>query len=72
MYGVVVSFVASSWIEPLGVGKKVVFNQLVEIAMSVEGVYDVLLSSPTGDVEIDTDQLPVLDSLVVRFEGAVS
>ena len=60
------------WIEPLGVGKKVVFNQLVEIVMSVNGVYDVLLSSPTGDVEIDTDQLPVLDSLVVRFEEAVS
>ena len=61
-----------TWIEPLGVGKKVVFNQLVEIVMSVEGVYDVRLSSPTGDIEVDTDQLPVLASLVIRFEGAVS
>ena len=63
---------AYPWIEPLGVGKKVVFNQLVEIVMSVNGVYDVLLSSPTGDIEIDTDQLPVLASLVIRFEEAVS
>jgi len=60
-----------SWIEPLGVGKKVVFNQLVEIVMSVDGVYDVRISTPTGDIEVDTDQLPVLASLVIRFEGAV-
>ena len=60
------------WIDPLGVGQKVIFNQLVEIVMSVDGVYDVLLSSPTGDIEIDTDQLPTLASLVIRFEEAVS
>ena len=62
---------AYPWIEPLGVGKKVVFNQLVEIVMSVDGVYDVRISAPTGDIEVDTDQLPVLASLVIRFEGAV-
>jgi hypothetical protein len=34
------------WIESLGVGEKVVFNQLVEIVMSVDGVYDVRFVSP--------------------------
>ena len=59
------------WIDPLGVGQKVIFNQLVEIVMSVDGVYDVRFVSPEGDVEVDTDELPVLESLTISFEGAV-
>jgi len=39
--------------------------------MSVDGVYDVRFVSPEGDVEVDTDELPVLESLTISFEGAV-
>ena len=60
-----------TWIDPLGVGLKVIFNQLVEIVMSVDGVYDLRFSSPTQDIEVDTDELPVLESLTISFEGAV-
>ncbi len=60
-----------SWIEPLGVGQKVIFHQLVEIVMSVDGVYDLRFSSPSQDIDIDTDELPVLDSLTISFESAV-
>ena len=63
---------AYPWIVPLGVGKMVVFNQLVEIVMSVDGVYDVSFVSPTADIDVATDELPVLVSLAIRFEGAVS
>jgi len=63
---------AYPWIEPLGVGEKVVFNQLVEIVMSVEGVYDVRFVSPTEDIDVDTDELPTIRTLAIRFEGAVA
>jgi len=60
------------WIEPLGVGKQIVFNQLVEIVMSVDGVYDVRFVSPVADIDVDTDELPTIRTLQVRFEGAVA
>jgi len=63
---------AYPWIEPLGVGKKVVFHQLVEIVMSVDGVYDVRFVSPLADIEVDTDELPTIRTLAIRFEGAVA
>ena len=63
---------AYPWIESLGVGEKVVFNQLVEIVMSVDGVYDVRFVSPLVDIDVDTDELPTIRTLTIRFEGAVA
>ena len=53
-------------------GEKVVFNQLVEIVMSVDGVYDVRFVSPLADIDVDTDELPTIRTLAIRFEGAVA
>jgi len=63
---------AYPWIESLGVGEKVVFHQLVEIVMSVDGVYDVRFVSPLVDIDVDTDELPTIRTLAIRFEGAVA
>ena len=63
---------AYPWIEPLGVGRKVVFHQLVEIVMSVDGVYDVRFVSPVADIDVDTDELPTIRTLTISFEGAVA
>lgn len=63
---------AYPWIEPVGVGRDVVYHQLVEIVMSVDGVYDVGFVAPTADVDVDTDELPTIRTLTIRFEGAVT
>jgi len=63
---------AYPWIESLGVGQKVVFNQLVEIVMSVDGVYDVRFVSPDADIDVAADELPTIRTLVIHFEGAIA
>ena len=59
-----------TWIEPLGIGKDVIYKQLVEIVMSVTGVYDVTFNNPTANVFIEPDEFPVLFSFVINFNPA--
>lgn len=58
------------WIDPLGIGRDVVLNQLRYIAMSVPGVYDVSFNAPAADIVIAAYEFPVLQSLGVVFAPA--
>ncbi len=71
-------------ITPLGVGKDVMISQLVAVAMAVEGVYAVhitsmtvtrpgalpVVSSPAQDLPIDANEFPDLGTLTVNMEAA--
>jgi uncharacterized phage protein gp47/JayE len=57
-----------TWIEPLGIGRDVIFNQLVEVMMSVNGVYDVEFNTPADDINIAPDEFPVLSNFTINFD----
>ncbi|MBZ0273782.1 baseplate J/gp47 family protein [bacterium] len=59
------------WIRPLGVGRKVVFTQLVEIVTRPEETYDVVFADPAADVPVGEDELPVLGDVEIAYEEVV-
>ena len=59
-----------AWITPLGIGRDVIYNQLVEIVMSVPGIYDIHFNIPPDDIIIAAVEFPVLTSFIIDFDPA--
>jgi len=57
-----------TWIKPLGVGRKVVHSQLVEICTRPDSVYDVVFTDPTEDVVVAENELPELGTVTITHE----
>jgi len=55
------------WLRPLGVGKQVVYAQLIECVTRPESVYDVTFTTPTANVSVNADQLPTLGTVTITF-----
>ena len=48
-----------SYITALGIGQDVIKSEIIERAMAVAGVYNVIVQEPTSDLSISTQELPV-------------
>tara|TARA_R100001082_G_scaffold107344_1_gene81113 strand:- start:3730 stop:5700 length:1971 start_codon:yes stop_codon:yes gene_type:complete len=53
----------TSYINNLGIGQAVILAEIIERAMSVEGVTNVKILSPEGDIPINYNQVPVVNQL---------
>jgi phage-related baseplate assembly protein len=62
---------ALPWLEPLGVGRDVVRMQVIEVVMSVDGVYNLDLISPPQDLGIAPYEFPVSGAVTLTFGGPV-
>jgi len=60
-----------TWIRPLGVGRKVVFSQLIEICTRPNDVYDAVFSDPTVDELVAGNELPTLGTVTITHEEVV-
>lgn len=56
------------WIRPVGVGRKVVYSQLMEICQREDAVYDVVFDDPTADIAVALNELPVLGTVTIHHE----
>ena len=56
-----------SWITPLGVGRDVIQMQLIEVIMSVDGIYNLELFHPDRDVGIAAYEFPTVGQLTFTF-----
>lgn len=57
-----------TWLRPLGVGKQVLFSQLMEIVMRPDPMHDAEFVTPTADVDIAEGELPVLGTVTITHE----
>jgi uncharacterized phage protein gp47/JayE len=48
----------ATYINNLGIGNDVIVSEMIERAMSIEGMYDITVSTPAANVSILDDQLP--------------
>jgi hypothetical protein len=48
-----------SYITALGIGEDVIVSEIIERAMGVPGIYNVLVQEPTSDLAVSTNELPV-------------
>jgi uncharacterized phage protein gp47/JayE len=55
----------TAYINSLSIGENVVYNQLVEEAMAVEGVFDVQFVTPTVNVSIPDEQVARASSVIL-------
>ena len=55
----VVQSVVETYISSLGIGNDVILAEIIERAMRVPGMYNVSISSPSSDVAVAEDELPV-------------
>lgn len=53
----------SRYLTDLGVGNDIIFNELVERSMAVQGMYDIQFSSPTDNITILEDEALDLEDL---------
>ena len=56
----------TGWFNGERLGERVLLAQLGNLIFSVDGVSNYMVISPAQDIEIDSDQLPVLKSLTVE------
>lgn len=54
-----VSSVLTAYINGLGIGEDVILNEIRERAMAVNGVFDVSVSTPTSNITVLENELPV-------------
>lgn len=62
---------ALPWLEPLGVGRDVIRMQVIEVVMSVDGVYNLDLISPPQDLGIAPYEFPVSGTVTLTFGAPV-
>lgn len=55
----IVQGVIETYISSLGIGNDVIISEIIERAMRVPGMYRVEVTSPTSDVSVGEDELPV-------------
>lgn len=58
-----VKTVIAAYVNGLGIGNDVVHAEMVERAMGVEGMYDIAITAPIGNVVVLDDQLPRTNTL---------
>jgi uncharacterized phage protein gp47/JayE len=51
--------VVENYITALGIGENVIKSEIIERAMGVAGVYNVIVQQPTGDLSVAANELPV-------------
>ena len=54
-------------IEPIGMGEDLTMDRLVSAIMAVPGIKKINWTSPTGDTQVDNDELAVLLSLNITY-----
>jgi len=47
----------AAYVNALGIGNDVVFAEMVERAMGVEGMYDIVITAPISNIVVLDDQL---------------
>lgn len=57
----------STYMNQLGIGKEIVWAELVAAIMSVYGVYNCAVTDPTGDVPISSSQVGRLGTVTITF-----
>jgi len=57
-------------VSPLQIGDDMAIDRLVSVIMAVDGVKKINWTSPTGDIQVDDDELAVLESIVLTYVWA--
>jgi len=48
-----------NYISSLGIGDNVILASIIQVAMNINGVFDVIPVEPTGDIVVLENELPV-------------
>jgi uncharacterized phage protein gp47/JayE len=57
-------------VRPLGVGTDVMVSQIIAVALSVHGIWNVQVVSPGADIPIDSYQMAQLGNLTITWEAS--